>query len=463
MAIAESPAPPPLAEIQIGAPGRQIPSNFMGLSHEWGDSRNFLGSASVGRNLIYRQLIANLTAYGNGPIELRIGGDSTDATKEPTPAFIAPFADVARDTGAHFILGVNLAAGDPQLAVRQAKFYLSLMPPGSVDAIEVGNEPDLYTRHGRRDLSFSISAYLAEIDQWRKALLPVLPPGVKLAGPAWNSYGFGSVFMHSHLDEFEKRQQGALGVFTWHYYQTSPQSHPGPDYFLDSHAATDGPDQVQSVVQLSHANGIPFRAAEINSINGVGVHGASDDFATALWAIDTMFEYLRVGVDGVNWEASDGNYDNPFYFSVNQSVNPNTFSLKYVSPLYCGLLFFQAATGNRARMLAVSLHTPEKVNLKVWATLDGTDAEHIVVINKDKYRGGEVVFPSGGRTQATVRRLLAPSPESTSNVTFAGQSFDGSKDGRPLGAPQVEKLNCSRQSCSVPVPPASAALVTLAY
>ena len=179
-ALGQEAAEPLLATVQVGLkPGREIPANFMGLSHEWGDSRWFLGSSRVGENRIYRQLIANLTAYGSGPLVLRIGGNSTDSTKEPTPEFIQPFADLARSTGAHFLLGVNLGVGNPQLAARQTEVYLAQMPPGSVDAIEIGNEPDLYYRNGRRAATYTAENYHAEVEQWRRQLLPLLPAGVK--------------------------------------------------------------------------------------------------------------------------------------------------------------------------------------------------------------------------------------------------------------------------------------------
>jgi hypothetical protein len=454
----------PLATVQVASkPGREIPANFMGFSHEWGNARWFLGSSRVGENRIYRQLLANLTAYGSGPIVLRIGGNSTDATREPTTDFILPFVDLARSTGSHFLLGVNLGAGDPELAARQAQLYLAQMPPGSVDEIEIGNEPDLYYRNGKRKASYSAENYHAEFDQWVRQLTPLLPAGVKLAGPGW---GTGQK-AKEETRAFEARFRGSLGVFTMHYYETNPGAHPGPDELLSPRAATDGPELLAPAVAISHSNGIPFRMGEFSSIGNEGVHGVSDDFATALWAVDTMFEYLRAGVDGVNWEASDGNFDSPFYFDVDQARRPNVFTLKYVSPLYYGLLFFQAATGHHARLLPVTVEA--QANVKVWATLDDAGVERVVVLNKDLDRGGIISISLAGSdsnkakgfTHGFIRRLTAPTPESTDKVRFAGQTFDGSRDGAPLGQEQVEPLTCKPNRCLVSVAAASGALITL--
>ena len=39
----------------------------------------------------------------------------------------------------------------------------------------------------------------------------------------------------------------------------------------------------------------------MNAVSCGGVRGVSDTFASALWALDTLFEFSRVGVDGVNF------------------------------------------------------------------------------------------------------------------------------------------------------------------
>jgi hypothetical protein len=454
--VAQNAAEPILATVQLGSkPGREIPTNFMGLSHEWGNARHFLGSEQTGENLIYRRLIANLTAFGSGPLVLRIGGNSTDATKEPTPAYIQPFVDLAKTTGAHFILGVNLGAADPQLAARQTQMYLAQMPPSSVDAIEIGNEPDLYHRNGRRGPDYTVESYRTEIDRWHRPILPLLPAGVRLAGPAWAA----SSRLAEETRALEAHSAGSLGVFTMHFYQTNPGAHPSPDQLLEPRAATEGPEQMAAAVAISHNNGIPFRLDEFSSIGNEGVHGVSDDFATALWAVDTMFEYVRIGVDGINWEASDGNFCSPFYFDVDQTRRPNVFNLKYVSPLYSGLLFFQAATGNHAHLSPVRVET--QFNIKVWATTDAAGVNRIVVLNKELHRGGAVVLSAPGFTSASIRTLTAPSAEATSGVHFAGQTFDGSRDGGPLGKEREETVLCVQDRCVIPVSAASGALITL--
>jgi hypothetical protein len=131
------------ANVAIGtAPGIAIPATFMGWSHEWGTAQYIMGDSTTGVDHIYRQLLQNLMAYGSGPILLRIGGDSSDKTPEPTSTTAQPFAELAKALGVKFYLGVNLGSDNVELAVAQAKAYVSQMPPGSLDAVEIGNEPD---------------------------------------------------------------------------------------------------------------------------------------------------------------------------------------------------------------------------------------------------------------------------------------------------------------------------------
>jgi hypothetical protein len=68
--------------------GRAIPAGFLGFSHEWGQAQLLMGQPS-NPNPIYRQLIANLEAYGGGPVSLRVGGSSTDSTGQPDATTVA--------------------------------------------------------------------------------------------------------------------------------------------------------------------------------------------------------------------------------------------------------------------------------------------------------------------------------------------------------------------------------------
>ena len=442
-----------LANVNIGSTrGNAVSSTFMGLSHEWNQAQSMMGNSSTGINSIYRQLLTNLTAYGSGPINLRIGGNSTDNTVEPTSTTVEPFVEIVQAVGAHFNLGVNLGSSNVNLATDQAKAYVNQMPAGSLDAIEIGNEPDLYIKNGIRPAGYTVQDYFSEFQTWRASIEPVIAGGTKLMGTAWSATG-----MLSNVQTFESAQSGALGAFSQHFYATSPVNNPAVDFLLTPTAATAGPVSVASAVITTHGYNLPFRMGETNSMSNAGTRGISDAFGAALWSIDTMFEYANVGVDGVNWEASDGNYVTPFYFASVTSKGRTTFTLNSVAPLYYGLLLFQNATQNGAKLLSVSLDTP--ANLKAWATIDASGTPRLVVINKDEVQNGNVSVSLPGYTQATVLRLTAPSYQSTSGVTLAGQTFDGSTDGTIRGTQTLETIDGTNGVFQLPMSITSAALV----
>ena len=275
-------------------PGNAISPKYMGFSHEWwddpplkGGGALLMGSPSTGNNPIYRQLIQNLLAYGAGPFVVRIGGNSTDFTGEASgPEVVSSFAQLNADIGASFILSVNLGANKPALAADQARAYVQGMPSGSLEGIEIGNEPDFYADNKHRPATYSFTDYLKDFGVWRSAILPVLPPGLKLVGPSW-----GSESLTGKLPAFLDQEAANLAIVSQHTYggtacnRTNP-----PDYLLTPDASRTGAQGAASSVAQAHQRGLNYRMAEMNSISCAGQAGVSDVFAASLWAVDEMYE-----------------------------------------------------------------------------------------------------------------------------------------------------------------------------
>lgn len=79
-ASAARPASWATASITPSVRGFGIPKTFLGISHEWTNVEELNQPGS------YLQLIQDLTAYGGGPLVVRIGGGSTDQQTAPAPA-----------------------------------------------------------------------------------------------------------------------------------------------------------------------------------------------------------------------------------------------------------------------------------------------------------------------------------------------------------------------------------------
>jgi hypothetical protein len=446
-----------LASVTIGkTPGRTVPATFMGLSHEWGSAQTIMGDSETGVNTIYRQLLKNLMEYGSGPIILRIGGGSTDTSGEPTSTVVRPFAEMANDLDVRFYLGVNLGANDIHLAIDQAKAYVDEMPPGSLEAIEIGNEPDGYATNGMRPSSYTFADYLGDFDKWKANINPLLPTGTKLLGPSW---GDARTLSNTHM--YLSNDAGDLLAFSQHLYVADGKAANPPDILLKPNSATMGPKAVASAVIAAHQFNLPFRMGEMNSLWSGGESGVSDTFQSALWAIDNMFRYIDVGVDGVNWQVGSwaGNPYNPFSVTVAKAGNKSSYSIK-VNPLYYGILMFQAATGHNSAMLPVTLQT--NANLCAWATMDDSGTARVVLINKDEQHSGTVTVSLPGFNHATIYRLSAPNYQATSGITYAGQTFGSSSDGFLHGSQTLESVTGVSGDFKVNMPITGAALIVFA-
>jgi hypothetical protein len=170
--------------------GRPIRAGFLGLSIEFQAVRSYTGTNAKQINPVLVQLIRNITP-GQAPV-LRIGGDSTDVSYVPapginpspfatyalTPSWLATTGALAHQLGAHLIMGVNLAADQPALAADEARAYVKAFGRSSIEALEIGNEPNVYgkislfrTATGgplaARPSNFGYPEYLRECLRWR--------------------------------------------------------------------------------------------------------------------------------------------------------------------------------------------------------------------------------------------------------------------------------------------------------
>ena len=154
----------------------------------------------------------------------------------------------------------------------------------------------------------------------------------------------------------------------------------------------------------------------MNSASCEGAAGVSDSFASALWALDTMFNFARQGVQGVNFHMLPGSHYE--LFTVSQTARdlagvraPRVLRADDVRP----------GVPPGARLLPVSSPAGP---VKVWATAGADGTVRIVGINQDATAEHDRPDQLPGATDAgALETLSAPSLEATSGVTLGGQSF----------------------------------------
>ena len=131
-----------------------VPSSYFGLSTEYWALPLFE------RNMpVFERVLSLLHVPGDGPLVLRIGGDSADHSfwmpKKPrtmpawafavTPQFLAQLRTLVERDPVKLIVDLNLVTDTPFTAATWARAAETSLPHGSIIGFEVGNEPDLYT------------------------------------------------------------------------------------------------------------------------------------------------------------------------------------------------------------------------------------------------------------------------------------------------------------------------------
>jgi hypothetical protein len=396
---------------------------------------------------VYLQLLRHLCAFNDEALSFRVGGNSAEEMKKaPTADRWRQLRQIHAATRTPLILNLNLQRGDVELnraMIRDAQEYL---PAGAIGVFELGNEPEGWTGKHRTD-EFRFPDYLQEFNRMGRNLVPALTPG--LAGPAWAHGAPPEV-----LRGFIAAQPRLLKLLTVHSYRFDPaRSHSIQTLLNDSNTAgfavRFGPG-----VQVAHEAGLPLRLSEAGSAWHGGIPGFSDTFASALWTLDVMFEFARVGLDGVNFHNAGANP----YSIIQEACDPLTGLPRVTANApYYGMLLFAEATANHACLLPGGATTN---TLKLWATLDRKGVVRVVIINKDLQADCDVVLEVPGRS-GSLKRLTAPSPDATKGIRLAGQSYDDTPDGNPVGALVTEVARNDGRGFQVRIGPASAVLLTI--
>ena len=459
--------------VRPAAPGRPVPAGFLGLSLEYPAVERYAGTDPTALNPVFLQLVRNIA--GPAPM-LRIGGDSADWTWWPvaqlsrppgvtyslTPRWLAVTRRLTDALDARLMLGLNLEADSTDVALAEASALSGALGRSAVQAYELGNEPELYgafpwyrTASGQpvygRSRGYGFSAFTQDVTRFAAALpnLPLAGPAV--SGPRWTQ----------DLGRFIAAEP-QLHVVTLHHYplqlcfapRSSP-AYPTVAHLLTGEASTGLAQRFAPGAAIANAHGLPLRVDELNTVSCGADAAVSQTFASALWALDTLFEMVRAGVDGVNIHTFPGaGYD---LFSFTEAHGRWTAT---VAPEYYGLLMFAQATPPGSRLLSVSGAQPAGL-LKTWATIAPDGRVRFVAINKDTLRPRVVSLRTPRATgSASLERLKAPSAASASPVTLAGWSF-GSQTETGLPAPRPARLGMSGGRFVVSLPPGSAALLTV--
>ncbi len=458
--------------ISAATEAQPIASGFVGISTQLKSLEQYTGPNPAAISPAFLHLIQDL-APAQSPV-LRLGGDSTDWSWWPVTGLSVPpgvkftitpnWMNVARALATslrgRLILGVDLEANNLRVASAEANAMVDRIGRDSIDALELGNEPELYGTFGwYRSTTTGLPVpgrprdYApADFQRDYSSFAPHLPD-VRLAGPS-----SGAAKWLAKLGSFLAAEP-RVRLVTVHAYplkRCTPSKVITSAQLLAETSTAGLAASVAPYADVAAAHHDPLRVDEINGISCGGMPGVSNSFASALWVLDTLFELARTGVSGVNLNTVPG--------GNNEILGPegsgDSVRIR-VHPEYYGMMMFAQAAPAGSRLLRLVAAPPAGV--KVWATRAPDGVVHVVVINKRSARAQFLrLRVPAAHGVATVEQLRAPGAHATGGVTLGGQTFGATTSTGVLTGPSSHQtIASSGGGYPVTVPASSATMLTL--
>ena len=356
--------------------GTTIPADYSGLSYE---TRMMLPDDngryyfSIDNHKIVR-MFKRL-----GVKSLRLGGNSVDVNATPYPSNkdIDALFGFAREAGVKIIYSVRLHDGNVEEAARQAGYiwrnYADLL-----DYFSIGNEPGYY-----KDYEHDLRPHW---EQLMKAMCKVAP-GARFCAPDdnpnpvlcqklvrdyWNE-PLQLLTMHSYPAGCAYRNPGDAVKVPFDYRERC-------DYLL-SDALPQEYGRIYNQMRNLYET-YPFRLSETSNYWYGGLDGASNAYATALWAIDYMYWWAQRGNKGVNFHTGDkvGGTDIAAHYAVFVTEG-DTLDIR---PLSYAMELFDA--GGHGQLIPVTLSDGKQ--LTAYATRRDHGQIYVTLVNKQ--HGGQV-------------------------------------------------------------------------
>ena len=409
--------------VRIGGPTRKdVPQGFVGLTFE----ATALGSAYLD------PATSNLPSFlaELGPGDLRFGGQSSDldavwlpspsdplpswASDGITPADLDAVGDLAHTTGWGVDLGVNLLEYDPALAAQEVAAAQAAMG-GSLRAVEIGNEPDLYfyfltfLTEPPADVATTFPGYLANWTAYRAAIEQA-DPGLALDGPDFYLTNWLS-------DETRKTEQG-LARFNQHFYplQDCGGATVTPGQLLDPSSFSTEDSVIGAAETAAKHAKLPLVLDEFNSISCGSSSPAAWEFASSLWAVHALLDAASDGVASVNVQMDPDNCDSYTPLCVPDPAQPGTMQ---AGPIFSGLQLVSGLEGGTLLKTTVGAADPLPTGVSEYALRlpDGDVA--VVVDNTTSAALASLSLERGPSARVvSVQQLQAPSLTSTTGVTI---------------------------------------------
>lgn len=319
----------------------------------------------------YEQLGENF-----GEMTLHVAGHSADiSTWQPdapltckghpaaSKASVNAVFTLAQRMHAKVLWELPLIQGSPQMDAAEAS-YVASVGGSMLLGFDIGNEPELYTKHNWRPKSWNFNDYLGEWKAIYNAVMAV-DHSARFIGPDTTVQTKQSDWLQGFLQNQQARKD--ISAVGRHYYFYN-----GVTYKSTDPASLFDPTVWQRFVTnlqgwIVESNTLPMDITETNSISNGGIAGISNSFAAALWTSDVLLQAASVGVQQVDFQE----VPHASYASVDSQAIPQ-------NPYY-GELFAHLTMPAGATFLKTQLNF--QTNLSVYA-LQSQGKLYVILINK---------------------------------------------------------------------------------
>ncbi|KAJ3747810.1 glycoside hydrolase family 79 protein [Lentinula detonsa] len=473
-------------------------------------------AGTTAKNEFVLNALSNLASFTGQPPRFRIGADSEDRTNfQPglnlaelsfsPPSAATPYPEassvvVGEDfylaaqnllPGTHVTWGVNFKSLNLTAAFLEAGAIadaFNSFPASSrlvLDAIEIGNEADLYTSNGGRPANFTIVQYVPQWTSFASNVSATVPISANTTTKFWGGAFAGSDHSMNGFSPQGLFNNGILATAPGMLIDTISQHvYSGSGLGCGSIGACIQDMMSKNFIRGNLSQFIPDIAAtkaqnltyvlgETNSYFNHGSANVSDSAGAALWALDYAFFASSLGIERLYFHEGVGykyNFIQPV--TLNTSINDGTPLPEplppHIQPAYYGAIVAAEAIG-KAGGTSVSELSLDSDTMSGYAfySREGQLSKTLFINSEGFFTSSgtnrtsihlDLDFTGTGQSPSrmTVKHLEIGHADDTSGLTWGGQTYETS-DALVSGMLSVETINIGD---GLDIPATQAMLVT---
>ncbi|KAK2463462.1 hypothetical protein APHAL10511_004548 [Amanita phalloides] len=450
-------------------------------------------SGTFARNGFLFNVLDNLRAMTGAPPLIRIGANSEDRTifdssvqfsvsRFPPHTNIVPYPESTNNSvsdsyyqtarflppNTHVIWGVNLGQRNISAAILEARAIAKAFSTNAftdaglvLDAIEIGNEADLYRFNGDRPSNYSLSDYLFEWSIFASAV----SDAAHITDTSHRKLWIGSFADSSHAEMGFSPQalfkqglplRNLISTYSQHHYCGS-FCNGTPSLLQDLMLKINVRGNISAFapdIASVRSHGLRYLLGETNSYACHGTPGVSNTAGAALWTLDYTLFAASIGVSRLFFHEGVG-----FKYNLIQPVTLTRSILDgtplaeplapHVQPQYYAAIIIAEAIGTSGNVQLMEIQIDDP-NLAGYAIYERGRLRRVVIINSKAFFKGRqrtttrltLNVQGSGYQRAYVKRLTIRHADDTSGLTWGGQSYETS-NGRVSGTEHGEVLSIS--------------------